>query len=178
MFKNITGLKKYKIIDLGCGTFSLAQALYDIFQTKTNKTQLPNVITDALTCVVVVDARTADGILAYDFAEELEFIQNDIADLQDIGDDVYDIIVLSRAMWAKNYKQVLAEAWRILKQGGKIIVCEPFKRWWDTEKESNTLLQLFEEQGWDLSHSHGAELDEDGCHKISLAIFAKDTMKI
>ncbi len=34
MFKSITGLTKRKIIDLGCGAFSLAQALYDNFLTK------------------------------------------------------------------------------------------------------------------------------------------------
>ncbi len=178
MFINITGLKKYKIVDLGCGTFSLAQALYDTFQTRINKTQLSKVVTDGLTCVDVIDAR-ADDISTCDFATELEFIQNDIADLQDIGDDTSDVVVLSRAMWAKNYKQVLAEAWRILKQGGKIIVCEPFNRWWDVQRQSNKLLELFKEQGWDLSYSSGAELDEEDCHKIFFyAIFAKDTMKL
>jgi len=178
MFKNILGLKKYKIADLGCGTYSLAQALYDKFQTRWNKKQLPEIIANSLTCIDVVDAREEE-ILSCDFSSDLNFVQNDIADLQDIDDDVCDIVVLSRAMWAKNYGDVLDEAWRILKQGGKIIVCEPFKRWWDEKTSTNRLCKLFEKKGWYLTNSVGLELDEDGYHSIFFyAIFTKDEMKL
>ncbi len=62
--------------------------------------------------------------------------------------------------------------------GGKIIACEPFVRWWDAETSSNKLIQLFEDRSWDLFHTVGTELNEDGYHAIFFyAIFTKDAMK-
>jgi hypothetical protein len=34
MLKNIVGLKKNKIIDLGCGTYCLEQELYNAYKTR------------------------------------------------------------------------------------------------------------------------------------------------
>lgn len=47
----------------------------------------------------------------------------------------FDVVVLSRAMWATNKKDLLSEASRILKSTGKLYICEPFKRWnWNKEE--------------------------------------------
>jgi len=41
----------------------------------------------------------------------------------------FDVVVLSRAMWATNKEEVMQQAIKLLKSGGTLYVCEPFKRW-------------------------------------------------
>ncbi len=44
-------------------------------------------------------------------------------------DETFDIAILSRSLWARNHKDVLLETLRVLKSGGKAIICEAYRRW-------------------------------------------------
>jgi superfamily II DNA or RNA helicase/SAM-dependent methyltransferase len=77
--------------------------------------------------------------------------------------DSFDVVVLSRAMWATNKKDVLNEAKRILKPNGKIFICEPFKRWnWNKEEKKfgeNRLDKLLNANGFSIQSEENTQVE-------------------
>jgi superfamily II DNA or RNA helicase/SAM-dependent methyltransferase len=41
----------------------------------------------------------------------------------------FDVVVLSRVLWATNKEQVIQEAIKLMKPNGYMYICEPFRRW-------------------------------------------------
>lgn len=172
---NILKLEKQKIIDLGCGTFNFPSALYKKFKTDRNRDKLQNIIVENYLGIDIVDARKHDLIDDL-ITKELKFIPANIANLEGIDDSSFDIAILSRALWATNKKDVLKEARRVVKHGGRLIVCEPFKRWW--KDNTNTLISLLEKNKWIVDDTINTELDENDKHNIfCYVICRKDDYK-
>jgi len=72
-------------------------------------------------------------------------------------DEIYDIVVLSRSLWARNHMDVLKEVYRILKCGGRVVVCESFRRWLNPEEETpvNTLVEDLKTAGFEVAYEEG-----------------------
>lgn len=78
-------------------------------------------------------------------------------------EETYDIAVLSRSLWARNHMDVLREIWRILKVGGRAVICESFRRWLSDEGE-NELIKCLRECGFEVIKEEGTsdkDLTED-----------------
>ena len=104
----------YKAVDLGCGRNALRA---DERVAKMTWTSVDVVAADPT--VTVADM----GALPFE-------------------DESFDIAILNRSLWAKNHAVVLSEVWRILKEGGRAILCESFQRWFsDGENELLTALK-------------------------------------
>lgn len=69
-------------------------------------------------------------------------------------DECYDFAILSRSLWARNHMDVLKETYRILKSGGRVIVCESFFRWLNEGLE-NTLLNDLKTVGFQIVYEDG-----------------------
>ena len=72
-------------------------------------------------------------------------------------EETYDFAVMSRSLWARNHRDVLKEVYRILKSGGRLVICEAFRRWME-EKEGkfeNTLLHSLKEVGFEVVWEEG-----------------------
>uniref|UniRef100_A0A6C0JX22 Helicase ATP-binding domain-containing protein n=1 Tax=viral metagenome TaxID=1070528 RepID=A0A6C0JX22_9ZZZZ len=176
MLKNIIGLRKTKIIDLGNGTFNLPIALFDIFKKKKNKERLTNLLVDNYLGIDVIDARKQDGLIndPKEITKSLNFISADIATMENVvDDDVFDIAVLSRSLWATNKNDVLKEARRVVKHGGRLIVCEPFMRWWDKETKTNKLVPLLQKNGWIIVDKINTELGQDDKYNVFFYIICR-----
>ena len=72
-------------------------------------------------------------------------------------DESYDIAILNRSLWARNHEDVLREVWRILKEGGRAILCESFQRWQETGE--NTLLTALKKVGFTIISEYGTTTD-------------------
>lgn len=75
-------------------------------------------------------------------------------------EETYDIAVLSRSLWARNHEAVLSETWRILKVGGRAVICESFQRWLSADGQ-NKLLQCLCEIGFTVIHEEGTRTGDD-----------------
>lgn len=77
-------------------------------------------------------------------------------------DETYDIAVLSRSLWARNHMDVLKEVYRILKCGGRVVVCESFRRWLNLEEEIpvNTLVEDLKTAGFEVVYEEGTKHDD------------------
>lgn len=77
-------------------------------------------------------------------------------------DETYDIAVLSRSLWARNHMDVLKEVYRILKCGGRVVICESFRRWLNLEEEIpvNTLVEDLKTAGFDVIYEEGTSHDD------------------
>ncbi len=73
-------------------------------------------------------------------------------------DETYDLAVLSRSLWARNHDVVLREVYRILKVGGRVIICESFQRWLDGKQ--NTLLTALRAAGFDIIQEEGTRVED------------------
>ena len=82
-------------------------------------------------------------------------VEADIAALPH-EDEEFSIAVLSRALWATNKDDVIREAMRVLVDGGQLIVCEAFRKWWDAHKNENTLVNLLRSSGCVVERTYGA----------------------
>jgi SAM-dependent methyltransferase len=71
-------------------------------------------------------------------------ISKDIKDTQ-LGSYSIDIVIMSLAMWGSNCKDYIKEAYRILDTGGTLLISEPYRRWFDAEKQENKLVKLLQE---------------------------------
>jgi ubiquinone/menaquinone biosynthesis C-methylase UbiE len=80
-------------------------------------------------------------------------------------DETYDVAVLGRSLWARNHMDVLAETFRILKSGGRVLVCESFRRWMVAsgagDTYTNTLLQALKDTGFDIVSEEGTSVSDD-----------------
>ena len=73
-------------------------------------------------------------------------------------DETYDIAILNRSLWARNHEEVLREVFRILKEGGRAILCESFQRW-QNEAGENTLLVALKATGFTVLSEYGTTSD-------------------
>lgn len=73
-------------------------------------------------------------------------------------DETYDIAILNRSLWARNHEEVLREVFRILKEGGRAILCESFQRW-QNEAGENTLLVALKATGFSVLSEYGTTSD-------------------
>ncbi len=61
----------------------------------------------------------------------------------ELDDYSIDIVILSLAMWGRNYIDYLKESYRILDTGGTLLIAEPYKRWnKELNKEGNPINKL------------------------------------
>lgn len=124
----------YKAIDLGCGKNHLRihEAVSRMSWTS-------------------VDVHAVDGTVT-------------VADMSALPyeDETYDIAVLSRSLWARNHMDVLKEVYRILKCGGRVVVCESFRRWLNLEEEIpvNTLVDDLKTAGFEVVYEEGTSHDD------------------
>ncbi len=84
-----------------------------------------------------------------------------IADMSQLPfeDETYDIAILGRSLWARNHAVVLTETHRILKSGGRVIVCESFRRW--LTEGTNTLLPALRDVGFEIVFEEGTSLTDE-----------------
>lgn len=65
----------------------------------------------------------------------LAFLRADVTDLKGLADNTFDLVYTGGhvAVWVSDIREYYAEAARILKPGGVLIICEyhPFRRLWD-----------------------------------------------
>ena len=115
--------KKEKIIaDLGCGSAEIYQYFKDNMRFKFNN---------------------------FDhYSSNESIISRDIKDTK-LEDYSVDIAILSLAMWGSNCEDYIKEAYRILDEGGILLIIEPYKRW-NKEEGVNRLVKLLEENHFDI----------------------------
>lgn len=87
-------------------------------------------------------------------------------------EETYDIAVLGRSLWARNHMDVLHEVNRILKVGGRIVICESFKRWL-SEENQNTLLQCVLDAGFDIQYEDGTSITDNTADVFQYIIAVK-----
>ena len=88
------------------------------------------------------------------YAED-EFVKKeDIGNLS-FEDNTFKYAVMSRSLWARDHETQLEEAFRVLDEGGQLILCESFNRWWKDGK--NTLLEAVKEAGFEITKEIGTE---------------------
>jgi ubiquinone/menaquinone biosynthesis C-methylase UbiE len=73
----------------------------------------------------------------------------DISKLK-LEDHSVNIAILCLAMWGSNCREYLVEAYRILEEGGKLLIYEPSKRW-TNEDGSCRLENWLVESGFKVS---------------------------
>jgi superfamily II DNA or RNA helicase/ubiquinone/menaquinone biosynthesis C-methylase UbiE len=123
----------YKAIDLGCGRNRL-RTLPAISQMSWTSVDV---------CAADATVTIADmGALPYE-------------------DETYDIAVLGRSLWARNHEDVLRETQRILKVGGRAVICESFQRWFNTSDNQNTLIQCLSDVGFDIVYEEGTRSTDE-----------------
>jgi superfamily II DNA or RNA helicase len=108
------------------------------------------------------------NIDAYGLNDKVEV--HNITQLPEEYSNHFDIVVLSRAMWASNKKDVLIEAKRILNANGRIFICEPFKRWnWNKEQNEfgeNRLDKLLNDTGFSIQSELNTEVQNGSYPKF------------
>lgn len=121
----------YTAVDLGCGQNRLRHMSY---VSKINWTS--------------IDVHAVDDTVTVANMANLPF-----------DEDTYDIAVLCRSLWAKNHMDVLTEVFRILKSGGRVVLCESFRRWltFDTDTHINSLLQCLLDTGFEIIYEEGTD---------------------
>ena len=78
-------------------------------------------------------------------------IEKDIKNTE-LEDHSVDIVILSLSMWGSNCKDYLEEAYRILDEGGKLLIAEPYRRWYDEENNINKLVNLLKEYKFNITN--------------------------
>lgn len=120
------------VVDLGCGTNGL-------------KALAPHLIFTS------VDAVASDASV----------VAGDLAALPADWSDRFHVAILSRALWATNKEAVLAEALRVLRDGGQLLVVESFAKWWDAEAADNRLVPLLVGAGFTVESEFGTRAAPD-----------------
>jgi superfamily II DNA or RNA helicase/ubiquinone/menaquinone biosynthesis C-methylase UbiE len=121
----------YTVVDLGCGKNRL-RSLEQV--SKMNWTS--------------VDVHAVDETVS-------------VADMSSLpyDDESFDFAILSRSLWARNHMDVLKETYRILKSGGRVIVCESFHRW--MKGEENELVRDLQKTGFELVFQEGTSSNDE-----------------
>lgn len=100
-----------------------------------------------------------------------------VANMGDLpyDDESYDFAVLGRSLWARNHMDVLAEIFRVLKSGGRLVICESFRRWltFDNDVASNSLLQCLTDAGFEIIYKEGTEVDDTETTDVFQYIIAR-----
>mmetsp|Transcript_113258 Transcript_113258/g.320549 ORF Transcript_113258/g.320549 Transcript_113258/m.320549 type:complete len:453 (-) Transcript_113258:2-1360(-) len=123
-----------QVVDLGCGEGGLASELAAMHWHAHRSPEVTSVDAASLAPHVKV---------------------HNIAKLPARWEGRFDAAVLCRALWGRDYPKVLSEARRILKvsEHSRLLVVEPFRRWWGRDKEqprSNALLPALRQAGFDV----------------------------
>jgi hypothetical protein len=118
---------KKKAIDLGCGKNRLRTLVPHLDWTSIDAFQLDET-------VIIADI----GHLPFE-------------------DNSYQIAIMSRSLWAVDHMTQLKEAFRILVEGGQLIICESFNRWFTDG--TNTLIQCISEAGFQIKKEIGTALE-------------------
>jgi superfamily II DNA or RNA helicase len=84
-------------------------------------------------------------------------IQADMAALP-YDDESYDFAILSRSLWARNHLDVMKETLRILKSGGRAVICESFQRW--MKGSENELLHDLKATGFEIVYEEGTRVED------------------
>jgi hypothetical protein len=64
-------------------------------------------------------------------------------------------------------------------EGGQLIVCEAFRKWWDADASQNLLVALLESNGFTVQSTSGASpTDSDEVFQYVVCQKAYDTIKI
>ncbi len=92
-------------------------------------------------------------------------ISRDIKDTE-IPNYSIDIAILSLSMWGSNCKDYLEEAYRILDTGGILLIAEPYKRWYDEDKQENKLETLLKENNFTIKKNDEQKFMFIECIKI------------
>jgi SAM-dependent methyltransferase len=126
--------KSYSAIDLGCGR--------NRFKTRPEVNKMNWTSIDA----VAID----DSV-----------IEADIANLP-FEEEEFDFAIMSRALWAVNYQDVLKETARILKHNGTLLICEAYSRWCKKDANGENILpQAIENAGFSIVNEEGTFETED-----------------
>lgn len=83
-----------------------------------------------------------------------------VANMADLPfeDETYDFAVLGRSLWARNHLDVMKETMRILKSGGRAIVCESFQRW--MKESENELIRDLKATGFEIIYEEGTKIGD------------------
>jgi hypothetical protein len=95
---------------------------------------------------------------------------------------IFDVAVLSRALWARDYMKVLHEAKRVLiaNHSSRLVICEPFRRWFGRDKrrpDRNALTWMVQRAGFSIEWSRSSgtepfhEVEEQTSMKVEHALF-------
>jgi superfamily II DNA or RNA helicase len=73
-------------------------------------------------------------------------------------EESYDFAILSRSLWARNHLDVMKETSRVLKSGGRAVICESFQRW--MRESENELLRDLKATGFEIVYEEGTKIDD------------------
>ena len=125
--EDLSGKKKKVIADLGCGFAEINQHFKD-----NSRFEFHN-----------FDHHSENNLV----------ISRDIKNTE-LDDYSIDIAILSLVMWGSNCKDYIKEAYRILDNGGILLIAEPYKRWNknldDEGKPINELVKLLKEYKFNI----------------------------
>ena len=123
---------QYRGIDLGCG------------QDRLRHTE----------CVDKLSWEAVDVVAANDTVT--------VADMGALpyGDETFDFGTMSRSLWAENREKVLADAYRVLKLGGRLFICEAWGKW--HKEDGLRLTDLVEQAGFVVKQILGDGQEEGG----------------
>lgn len=88
-------------------------------------------------------------------------------------DESYDIATLGRSLWARNHMDVLREVHRILKVGGRAVICESFRRWLN-DTGVNTLIDDLKAVGFEIIHEDGTCTTDEVADVFQYVVARKD----
>ncbi len=123
----------YSAIDLGCG------------KNRLRKHELVSRMT-----WTSLDAHPVDS----------DVIKGDMGTLP-FEEESFDFVILSRSLWARNHIDVMKEALRILKCGGRAVICESYQRWQSKDGTGvNELLRDLTSVGFIIDYQEGTGADD------------------
>jgi hypothetical protein len=76
-------------------------------------------------------------------------ISRDISDTK-LNEYSMDIVIMSMCMWGSNCEDFIKEAYRILDEGGRLLIIEPHKRWHNADE--NRLVEILKRNDFKIKH--------------------------
>jgi hypothetical protein len=77
-------------------------------------------------------------------------ISRDISDTN-LNEYSIDIVIMSMCMWGRNCEDFIKEAYRILDEGGRLLIIEPHKRW-HNDAGDNRLIEILKRNCFKIKH--------------------------